>query len=307
MSQKPNLPELNLKNMKRTQLLKTISSARNPPVGSPHDICNYQTLFYQKSFKELGLLKNRKATQTLDMMKDFSQKARESLYLQQTNARLTHVQNKLADSQEQETNAQLFHQEQENLFEEEIQRKWEQLLLRQDNEMEQCRNNHNPSHYRKRSPRLLNLIQQERRLLRQSRFPEADMIHKDIVQLEEQESALQENQQIKDTLTRTSLLAQRHQREQEVFQDWVNQKQKNLQMNDQKQIKAIQLRAKYLQDDANKIEHMKVNPSFSTVSRELSFGKFKSLGVPYEPNIDERLDKEYSKIPLSGRVYLKNL
>ena len=231
--------------IRRTALLRQISAQRDPPVNTVSDIREYMKLFRQKHNKELDLNKHDKAQEVYRMMTAFSNHATRSLFNRRCKSALSSLGDKMHTT---ETNEAAFDDqttEYEKNFEAETQIRWDRMKARHEREMQTLMDEmpvETPANFRRRSPALLAMVRQEKRLFCLSQFDEAERVRKDCERREKQEATAQHDEAMRHWNIKKKHLLDKQKREEDAMKEWILQRRAEYKIHRDSQQQALQKR-----------------------------------------------------------------
>ena len=298
-----------------SETLRNLAKTPKPPVDNFQDISDYMTLYRQRQIKALTLKNHKKAEEFQNLQHNFSQTAQRSLFNRRCNSdiidfsqRQQNIQKDISEIKDNSENArehfEILAQERIN----KMKKRHEAELLQHDEK----RPDKIPTSSKQRSSKLLSLAEQERRLSYQGRFSEAAELRQEI---EEQNSQEEYQNQIREfnkwNLQRETIL-QKHQKEEEAMQQWLNAKRNGFKADLESQENAISNREKKLNYALNDKSTLLKTASPHTIRRNLIFSQLKSRSVPQtksrslslSANSFYDIDKLSSKLPSRSREIL---
>ena len=209
----------------KTQLLRTLAQSKNPPVDSFSEISDYIALYKEKHQKELTLNKHEKAEEIREMMNSFSRQAQRSLFNKRCRTAISSLSSRHSITQgEMEELASETERKREE-FESIMTERKNNLIRKQNREIQgqmAKKPVETPVEFRRRSPELLEMMRQERRLFYQSRFDEAAKLRKDCERMDAIEAEKGQKMALDHWSKEMKQLHEKHARELEHLDMWID-------------------------------------------------------------------------------------
>lgn len=289
--------------IKKSTLLKQLASQQDPPVNTYEDIRGYVTMYKNKHARELLLDKNEKAIEVHTMMVNFSNNAQRSIFNRRCKTALTNLRGKMSETRIDEASFSEESTENRKNFETSAQKRWDSMKARQNAEMEKLMQNKpvpydTPAPFRKRSPELLALYRQERRLFFQSRFDEASKLKAEYQKRDLQEQKQQFENEMHKWEMQKKHMEEKHAREESAMRDWINERRDEYSIDRNTQLEAIEKRKKILNYEINDRTSIKRSATPHLIRRNIYFdNKSRSRGLIESTPQKEELDKLYLSLP----------
>lgn len=287
--------------IKKSKLLRQIAETETPPVDNVEDIRGYVKMFRKKHEKELVLNKREKAKEVHDMMERFSSQAHRSLFNRRCDTALGSLRTRLSETS---TDQEIFSEESnENMrhFEAAAQRRWDAMKARHHEELDKHAAkkpvNDTPANFRRRSPELLQLVRQERRLFFQSRFDEAAKVRQECDRLEAFESNKQQQEAMNHWNTVNRQILDKHRREEQAMQQWIDTRKMEHNKDKRAQNDAMNKRKKILSSKINETQNYKRAASSHAIRRNVMFVSDKPRGQIETTSVEDELSKLSSQLP----------
>lgn len=296
--------------IKRTALLKKIASEKTPPVDNYMDIRGYVTLYKEKHEKELVLNKHEKAEEVHQMMETFSRNAQRSLFDRRCKTTMTNLRTKLETTDNEETDFTEESLERLKSFETQCQKRWDKMKARHEQELEKhysIRPDDTPAKFRRRSPELLTMMRQERRLFFQSRFEEAAALRHECDIRDKEEEEAQNSRAMKHWNTVLKQMKDRHAKEEEIMRQWIQTRHEEYDQDEQVQVEAMRKRKKILGTDLKGTSRIKKTASPHFIRRKIMFERSKPRGQIASTTPLEELEKLSSTLPPRSKEILLKL
>lgn len=286
--------------IKKSTLLKQISTEKDPPIDSIEDIRGYVEMFKTKHNKELVLNKHEKASEIHNMMTTFSNNAQRSLFNRKCKNQIGFLQNKLETTKTDETKFDEESTETAKTLETSSQRRWDRMKQRHSEEMEALikkRPMDTPANFRRRSPELLLMMRQERQLFMQSRFAESTKLREECERKNEQEAKEQYDAALRHWDVQKSQLEEKQKREESVMLEWIKQRRLEYAQDKEKQLEAMAKRKEILKTEIKGKSNLKRCATPHLIRRNICFeNRSKSRGLIESTPITTELDKLYSTL-----------
>ena len=289
--------------IKKSTLLKQLASEQDPPVNTFEDIRGYVTMYKSKHARELLLNKNEKAIEVHTMMVNFSNNAQRSIFNRRCKTALNNLRDKMSNTRLDEVSFSEESTENEKNFETSAQKRWDAMKARQNAEMEKLLQNKpvpydTPAAFRKRSPELLALLRQERRLFFQSRFDEASKLKAECTKRDMQEQKQQFDKEMHKWNMQKKHLEEKHAREESVMNEWIKERRDEYNIDRKVQLEAMEKRKKNLNYDINDHSTIKRSATPHLIRRNIYFDHHaRSRGLIESTPVQEELDKLYLTLP----------
>lgn len=286
-----SLPELQPGPLRQSQVLRSISSQADPPVDSIQDVSDYVYLYKRKHNKELTLRRFEKAEEVRQMMESFSRQAQRSLFNRRCQTALTDLRSRLTIAEEDKSTISDETTDKLREFDDGAARRMDRMKARHESEWEihlQQEPTQTPANFRRRSPKLLELCGQERRLFFQGRFDEAAAIRKECEAIDKQEDADAYRKAVSHWNNVGEQLRKKHMKEEEAMKDWVEVRRREIEADMGRQTEAVTKRERLLGTEIARKRKIMRQSAPHAVRRGLLFDRTKSRGtlIPMRPEID---------------------
>jgi hypothetical protein len=276
------LPPLQPAPIRKSQLLRDLSIVKDPPVDSIQDISDYVLLYKSKHDKELVLNRHERAEDVQHMMDTFSENARHSIFRRRCHTSLSDLHGRLSTAGwdratlQDDTTLALSNFEGEaadrlETLEARFAAQWEEHLANRPDET--------PAKFRRRSPQLLEMCRQERRLFFQSRFDEAAVIRQECEIREAAEARAMNRQALDHWQNVGEHLQEKHRRARESMLYWIETRREEITKNGTAQEEALQRRQALLGNQIAGTKSMLRRSMPRTVMRKLLFDKTTPMGT----------------------------
>lgn len=293
--------------IKKSALLKQLSSEQDPPVNTFDDIRGYVTMYKNKHEKDLLLSKREKAIEVHSMMINFSNNAQRSIFNRRCKTALTNLRGKMNETRSDEVNVNEETTENEKNFETSAQKRWDSMKARQNAEMEKLMKSkpirsETPAAFRRRSPELLALLRYERNLFLQSRFDEASKLGAECKKRDMQEQQQQYDNEMRQWNIQKKHLEEKHAREESAMLDWIKERRDEYSIDRKSQVEALEKRKKILDYEITDRSTLKKTAAPHLIRRNIYFDNHaQSRGLIQSTPQQEELDKLY--LSLSDRSH----
>lgn len=296
--------------IRKSALLRKISTDKTPPVDNYRDIRGYVTMYMEKHEKELVLNKHEKAEEVHQMMVTFSRNAQRSLFDRRCKTTLNTLRSRLETTTNEESDFQEETTENIKSLETECQKRYDSMKERQEKELKEMmdrRPDSTPANYRRRSPGLLTKMRQERRLFFQSRFDEAAALRAECEMIDKEEDEKQYAQAIAHWDAELKHLKARHVKEEAAMQLWIQTRHEEYERDAQKQFDALNKRKKLLDFDLSDTKHVRKSATPHLIRRRMIYENTQPRGPLINPSRQETVDKLSASLPPRAREILLKL
>ena len=296
--------------IRKTQFLRNMSRLANPPVDSIEDVSDYVYLYRTKHQKEITLNRYEKAVEAYEMMESFSRNATRSLFNRRCQRAITSLGSRLSTTSFDREILASEMGDRLNKFDMAAAKRLELMRARHSEEWERhCRAEpiETPAKFRRRSPNLIELCRQERRMFAQGRFDEAAAVKKQIDKLESQESKDANQQAMDHWQTVGRQLREKFRREEDAMMDWITTRRGEIVKDQNNQDEAMMKRESLLGRAIDKEKSMMRKSAPYTIRRNLIFDRTKSRGTAI-PRVEPlNLDKLCQDLPEKAKTVLMEL
>jgi hypothetical protein len=291
-------------------LLRSLSRQQDPPVDSIQDVSNYCFLYLRKHHREIVLNKHVKAEEVRLMMDTFSNNARHSLFRRRCQTALADLHGRLSATRGDraglagDTAARLTD------FETAAKERVDEMRRRHDAERARHANEHPtvvPTKFRRRSPQLLEMFRQERRLFFQSRFDEAAALRRECDERDRAEEAECRARALRHWEVVGSQMDERHRREEETMQQRIALHRIEIEQDAANQEQAINRRDVLLGAEIEGTEGALRKSAPHAIMRSLLFDRTPARGTLFSVSDSEDIDKTYQALPQRAKEILLDL
>jgi len=289
--------------------LRQISDERDPPVHDFSEISSIISLYKEKHQKQLVLHKHQKAEETRMQMEKFSSHAQKSLFRKRCMTALSDLNGRLSTAKSDNDDIESTCQTCMDNFNQTSSQRWESMEKRQREEWAVHISNEpveTPAKFRRRSPELLELMRQERRLFFQSKFDDASKLREEIERIEKIESEAAKNAAYDSWNTAGEHLQNKFRREKEVLTQWIETRKVEEEMDKKRQIESIEKRKKLLGYEINTQKDILRASVPHTMRRNLLFDSSKCTHIPIVYNSID-IHKMSASLPPRSKEILSNL
>jgi hypothetical protein len=275
------------------------------------DLRVYSKRFRDLHARKLAQKKNERAAEVADMIDSFSRNTRQALFTRRCDRALSSRREKLrattSDKAELLESAAATRKKLDVAAAE----RWDAMQRRHADELA-WHDDDRPTpelapQFRKRSADLLQLMRTERRLELQSRFDEARAVRAQIESTEQSESQAQCRAAIDAWEAKLGRLQAKHSREEEVMQQWIEERQNECDRDRDCQIEAIDRRKKMLNGEIREVRSFSRCSTQHAVRRHCQFDRAQSRGVIRTRTEREEIDKLYESLPGAAKRELLRL
>jgi hypothetical protein len=304
------LPPLQAAPIHKSRLLRQFSEVADPPVDSLEDLSNYVRIYEAKHHRELVLNRHEKAAAVRHQLENFADHARRSLYRRKCHSSLSDLGNRLSTTGCDRENLHDDMATRLDEFEDEAEERVQNLIERQNAEWEKhlaTRPDDTPANFRRRSPQLLELARQERRLFFQSRFAEADVIRRECEIRDAKEAEEANRQAFRHWNAVGAQLEEKFRVAFARMQYWIETRREEIMRDRNFQDDAIQKREALLNYEIDGTQTALKRQVPKTVIRSLLFDKPVSRGTVVPVKAPLNIDKMCAELtPTAKRVLLRH-
>jgi hypothetical protein len=305
-----SIPPLGPTPLHKTAILRSISQESDPPVESIQDISHYQVLYLRKHHREMVLNKHVKAEDVRRMMDDFSSHARRSIFRRRCQTSLHDLRGRLSTTAGEQAIVRAETDERLARFEAAAKARLETMRARQAAEWrrhEADRPDETPAKFRRRSPQLLEMFRQERRLFFQSRFCEAAEMRQKCEEQDGREEAECRRRATEHWEAAGGRMRERHRQEEEAITQWIEMRRTEIARDGRCRDEAIARRTTLLGAEIDATSGTLRKSAPHAVMRTLLFDRTPSRGTLFAVSESEDLDKCYESLPTRAKEILLDL
>lgn len=296
--------------LQTTKDLRRITEKLDESITNFEDMTPFVTAFFQTRTRKVTLQKEKKAKEVQDMMNKFSSNVTQTLFRTRCDNDLDTYNTKLNDTADAESDFIEEANVNRMKFEYKTDKRWEKMQQRHAQELEEHdrkRPYEAPAKFRRRSPQLLNLCTQERRLIFQSRFKEADKIREQIDQIENEESRYQMDMAWKHWNTKLHNIKMRHEREEKVMQQWIETRRIEYDQDKNSQVEAMEKRQFKIRSQIADVSKIRNSTNPRRIRRAITFNS--TYPIPQIDNAarTEKVDRIFERLPETSHKVLRSL